>query len=170
MKKYSVSNCIGYSVFAGSLCDLHESAKTVVNTINQYSYCMAEKDAKFQKALKASDILLPDGIGIVTASWFLYGKKIRKMGGADLHKYLLEKPNKNKGSCFYMDSSRETLSKIEKRIGQEYPNIRVATYSPPYKPEFLETDNAEIRQTVNSFRPDVLFVGMTGTQTRKMEP
>ncbi len=158
---------MGYPVFTGSLFDLSGTTKIVVNTINQYSYCIAEKDASFQKALKESDVLLPDGIGIVAASRFLYGKRIRKIAGADLHNYLLEKLNKERGSCFYMGSSEETLGKIEKRIGQEYPNIRIATYSPPYKSEFSETDHSKIRQAVNRFRPDVLFVGMTAPKQEK---
>ena len=39
----------------------------IVNTINPHSYITAKKDAEFKVALKDSDILIPDGIGIVLA-------------------------------------------------------------------------------------------------------
>lgn len=158
---------MGYPVFTGKLENLFGEEKLVVNTINQYSYCMAEKDDEFQKSLMESDVLLPDGIGIVVASRFLYGKHIRKIAGADLHEFLLKKLNREGGSCFYMGSSEESLKKIERRIQKEYPNIRVGSYSPPFKPEFSEADNAQIRRAVNAFRPVVLFVGMTAPKQEK---
>ena len=42
--------------------------KVIVNTINPYSYCIAQRDHLFKDALTTSDILLPDGIGIVWAA------------------------------------------------------------------------------------------------------
>ncbi|MGB7393265.1 MAG: WecB/TagA/CpsF family glycosyltransferase [Pricia sp.] len=167
MKEYPHSICMGYPIFTGSLKDLSIDKKLIVNTINQYSYCIAEEDDDFQKALKESDVLLPDGVGIVKASSFLNNENIQKIAGADLHTFLLKELQKNGGSCFYMGSSEKTLAKIEKRIAREYPNIRVGTYSPPFKPELSETDNLEIRRAVNSFRADVLFVGMTAPKQEK---
>lgn len=158
---------MGYPIFTGKLEDLSDEEKLAVNTTNQYSHCMAEKDDQFRKSLMKSDVLLPDGIGIVFASWFLYGKRIRKIAGADLHQFLLKKLERDGGSCFYMGSSQETLKKIERRIRKEYPQIRVGSYSPPFKPEFSEADNAQIRKAVNTFRPDVLFVGMTAPKQEK---
>ena len=166
-KKYPVLNCMGYPVFTGKLDNLSEDGKLTINTINQYSYCMAEKDSSFRTSLLESDVLLPDGIGIVVASRFLYGERIQKIAGADLHEFLLKKMDRENGSCFYMGSSPETLQKIEARIGREYPNIRVGSYSPPYKPKLSESDNQQIRQAVNRFRPDVLFVGMTAPKQEK---
>ena len=158
---------MGYPVFRGKLEDIQYSKKTVVNTLNQYSYCIAEKDDEFQEALMQSCILLPDGIGIIAASRFLYGEKIQKIAGSDLHNYLLKKLNKDKGSCFYMGSSNETLNRITIQINKQYPEIRVGTYSPPFKKEFTEFENQSIRDAVNSFRPDVLFVGMTAPKQEK---
>jgi N-acetylglucosaminyldiphosphoundecaprenol N-acetyl-beta-D-mannosaminyltransferase len=108
-----------------------------------------------------SDVLLPDGVGIVFASRFLKGNQIKKIAGADLHEFLLKKMDAEHGSCFYLGSSMPTLEKIEARLAKEYPNIRVGVYSPPFKPQFSEKENSKIRQAVNDFRPDVLFVGMT---------
>ena len=60
--------------------------RTIVNTINAYSWVMADKDPLFRRALLTGDLLLPDGIAIVWAVRFLLGIKIRKVAGADLHK------------------------------------------------------------------------------------
>ncbi len=159
--------CLNYPIFCGSLEQLPKGSQLVVNTINQYSYCIAEKDTEFKEALTKGTVLLPDGIGIVFASKWIHRIKIRKIAGADLHVFLLKKLNREKGSCFYMGSSNHTLSKIRERVALEYPNIKLEVYSPPFKATFSERENSEIIEAVNSFKPDVLFVGMTAPKQEK---
>lgn len=157
----------GYSIFNSDIDIVDTGSKCLINTINQYSYTIAEEDAGFKKALVESDILLPDGVGIVLASKLLKNKKVKKIAGADVHRHLLEKLNREGGSCFYMGSTQKTLAAIEKRIAADYPNIKVGSYSPPYKDEFDNEDNASIIEAVNAFKPDVLFVGMTAPKQEK---
>ena len=59
------TRCFGYEIFNNTLDNLPKKAKLLIGTINQYSFCIAEKDQDFKKALKQSDVLLPDGIAIV---------------------------------------------------------------------------------------------------------
>ncbi|MFD0750793.1 WecB/TagA/CpsF family glycosyltransferase [Mucilaginibacter calamicampi] len=143
------------------------NSKYVINTINQYSYVVAERDAEFKQSLLQSDILLPDGIGIVVATKIIKGKRIKKIAGADLHKYLLEELNLVGGKCFYLGSSNDTLMRIKDRITHDYPSINFGCYSPPYKPVFSEEDNQIMIDKVNSFMPTVLFVGMTAPKQEK---
>ena len=167
MNKVSNINCLGYSIFNGRLEDIEIGNNVLVNTINQYSYCIAEKDELFKEALKNSDILLPDGIAIVHASKFLNGTKIKKIAGADIHNFLLQKLNEENGSCFYFGASESTLAKIEERLKQEFPNIRFKSYSPPFKSKFSNEENSEMIHVINEFNPDVLFVGMTAPKQEK---
>lgn len=158
---------LGFPVFTGKLEDIKMEEKAVINTVNQYSYMLSVQDPSFKQALSASDMLLPDGVGIVLAAGFLKGKKIKKIAGADIHQFLLEYLNKIAGSCFYLGSSENTLRLIKKRIQCEFPKIVVHSYSPPYKSEFHEEDNAKMISVINEFQPDVLFVGMTAPKQEK---
>ena len=167
MSKYMPFNILNYPVFTAQLDAIFLKEKATINTINQYSYCIAEEDAHFKKALMGSDVLLPDGVGIVIAAKWLYGKKIEKIAGADLHTFLLNKLNGLQGSCFYMGAAPDTLKKIQNRIAKEYPHVKVGSYSPPFKKMFSKDDNAQILEAVNSFKPDVLFVGMTAPKQEK---
>lgn len=160
-------NILNYPVFTAQLDAISLCEKATINTINQYSYCIAEEDAHFKKALLASDVLLPDGVGIVIAAKVLYSKVIKKIAGADVHAFLLCRLNEQEGSCFYMGASKATLQKIEQRLSNEYPNIKVGSYSPPFKKEFASKENAEMIAAVNAFQPDVLFVGMTAPKQEK---
>lgn len=158
---------IDYNLFTGMLNDLSYSQKTVINTINQYSFCIAEADPSFKKALQESEVLLPDGEGIVMAERILTGKKIKKISGAELHNHFLTTLAKKQGRCFYLGSSPATLAKIKANLDKEFPEITAGFYSPPFKQEFSEQDNQEMIDAINAFEPDVLFIGLTAPKQEK---
>lgn len=160
-------NCLGYDIFTGSLGNLSFQNKTVINTINQYSFCMAEKNLSFKQALQQSDILLPDGIGIVAAVKLNCHKCIRKISGCALHLHLLQQLNQRGGRCFYLGSSWLTLQKLQQRLAFDYPNVKAGFYAPPFKADFSAEDNELMVKAINDFGPDVLFVGMTAPKQEK---
>ena len=154
---------MGYNVYTGQLNNvcIDNRGKTIINTINPHSYIVAKNNPTFHKALSNSDILLPDGSGIVLALRYLNKETIQKISGFNMHTHLLESLNNKGGKCFYMGASDNTLKLIKERIKKEYPNIQVESYSPPYKQEFTDKENQEILHKINDFNPDVLFIGLT---------
>jgi len=158
---------IDYSIFNDDLRQIVFTRKTLINTINQYSFCVAEQDTKFKTALQGSDILLPDGEAIVSAVRRLTGQKIKKIAGADIHLHLLQELEQKRGSCFYLGSSETTLLKIRERMAIQFPNVRVGTFSPPFHTEFSHDKKSQKVEVVNAFQPDVLFVGMTAPKQEK---
>lgn len=167
LKMISSVPLMEYSIYNGDLFDLDYSKKTLITTINQYSFCVAEEDLEFKMALLQSDILLPDGMAIVSAVQLQTGEKIKKIAGADIHLHLLNDLNEKAGSCFYLGASESTLAKIKERLSKEFPNIEVATYSPPFKSHFSKFENKEMIDVINAFSPDVVFVGMTAPKQEK---
>lgn len=59
-----------YTIAADYVFDRIPEGRITVNTINAYSWVMADKDPLFRKALVESDYLLPDGIAVVWAARF----------------------------------------------------------------------------------------------------
>lgn len=169
MDKYQTLKLFDYSIFTSSLdqFDIDHESKYVINTLNQYCYIIADKDPVYKKALVESDLLLPDGIGIVGAAKILKKASIKKIAGADMHTHLLNLINKSGGKVFYLGSSEETLEGIRKHLAVDYPNIKVGVYSPPFKTKFNDADNAFMVESINNFKPDVLFVGMTAPKQEK---
>ncbi|MDT0642313.1 WecB/TagA/CpsF family glycosyltransferase [Zunongwangia sp. F363] len=159
-------NLLGYKI-RESYPSLSAPSKSVVNTINPHSYCVAKKDSEFRDSLEASDILLPDGIGIVLAARILKNEKIKKIAGYDLFLNLMQQLNETGGTCVFLGAAPETLEKIHKRANMDYPNVKVHSFSPPYKPIFNEEDSHLMCDKVNSVSPDVLFVGMTAPKQEK---
>lgn len=160
-------NIMNYDVFTDGLDTLDLKAKHVINTLNSHSYITAKRDKSFREALQSSDVLIPDGSGIVLAAKQIYKTQIKKISGSDLHDFLLHKISEKNGKVFYMGSSKNTLDKIARKIKQQYPSIIVQSYSPPFKTEFSKEDNDVIISKINNFKPDILFIGMTAPKQEK---
>lgn len=160
--------------FIKSLSSIQEG-KALINTINAHSYNVAQKDELFADALSNGDYLIPDGASIIMACKFLKAKSQPKerIAGWDLFAFemqrLEEKSKKEgvKGKVMFMGSSEKVLAKIRERAATDYPNLEVLTYSPPYKPEFSDEDNAAIIKAINDANPDLLWIGMTAPKQEK---
>jgi N-acetylglucosaminyldiphosphoundecaprenol N-acetyl-beta-D-mannosaminyltransferase len=167
MTQQQAIRLLGYDVFSGDKEFFSTGFKGVVNTISPHSYIIARKDSLFREALVASDVIIPDGIGIIMAARVLTGRHIKKIAGYDLHELIINALNEREGTCFYLGSSVAILRKIKERLSREQPAVRAGSFSPPYKTLFNDDDNVSMIKVVNEFRPDVLFVGMTAPKQEK---
>lgn len=143
--------------------------KLLINTINAHSYNTALKDVFFAEALMKGDALIPDGASIVMACRKLKAKSqpTERIAGWDLFAMEMERLNQKGGTCFFMGSSEKVLKLIREKTKTVYPNIRIETYSPPYKPEFSEEENRAIIEAINRANPDLLWIGMTAPKQEK---
>ncbi len=158
---------VNYRLFNDSLFNIKIDKRYIINTINAHSFCIAKKDIRFENALNNSDILLPDGSSMTLASKVLIDKKISKIAGFDIHKHLLKLANIEKGKVFYLGSTDKTLKLIEIRIKKEYPHIIVESFSPPFNDNFSNVQTNLMIESINYFKPDILFVGMTAPKQEK---
>ncbi|MEP7277989.1 MAG: WecB/TagA/CpsF family glycosyltransferase [Bacteroidota bacterium] len=166
--QYKTRRVLGYEVFTSSLPDIPDTVdKVLLNTFSPNTYGLATKDPYLQEALKNTDLLVLDGMGVAIGSLLIHGKNIKKIAGQDCFDYFMDKANKNGWKVFFLGSSVATLEKIISRAASEYPHAVVGCYSPPFKPQFNEAENANMIAQVNSFEPDVLFVGMTAPKQEK---
>lgn len=152
--------------------------KVLINTINAHSFNVAQKDELFAEALSKGGYLLPDGASIVKACQWLKAKSRTKerIAGWDLFAFEMDRlerksekqmVNGEKLRVMFMGSSEKVLALIRKRAAVDYPHLEVITYSPPYKPEFSEEDNAAIIKAINDANPDLLWIGMTAPKQEK---
>lgn len=143
--------------------------KLLINTINAHSYNTALKDPLFAEALIRGDALIPDGASIVMACRWLKAKcqPKERIAGWDLFTFEMERLNGKGGTCFFMGSSEKVLALIREKAAKVYPNIRIETYSPPYKPAFSEEENRDIVNAINQAQPDLLWIGMTAPKQEK---
>lgn len=171
-------NILGYNVSSeGCKGDVERAWQYIMSgakgkymsCINPHSLVVSRTDKLFKEALDESDILLPDGSGIILAAKIL-GKPIHeRVAGLDFFTGLSSVANNEKKiKYFFLGSTDNVLEKISKRIADEYQNIEVCgVLSPPFKTEFTVADNDLMIQIINDAKPDVLWVGMTAPKQEK---
>lgn len=150
--------------------------KLLINTINAHSYNTARRDELFAEALTHGDALIPDGVSVVKACRWLKAKSqpTERIAGWDLFclemeqlKAKSEAKSAKRPTVMFMGSSEKVLAMIRKKAAVDYPNFDIATYSPPYKPEFTDEDNDAIIAAINAANPDLLWIGMTAPKQEK---
>lgn len=167
---YNSVTVLGYKVFSDDLSKIPlraDKCRAINCSISPNNYGLANKDPEFKNVLKNTEYLVLDGVYFALASIFLKGKNIKKNQGPDVYKHFLGRLNNTSGKVFFLGSSEKVLQLIRDRLSKEYPNIQVATYSPPFKPVFSDEDNQDMVNSINAFNPDVVFVGMTAPKQEK---
>jgi len=162
---------LGYRVTAGRPAELVDAVMRWVAEgdrcrwlacMNPHSYVVADGDPRYKEALVEADWLIPDGAGIVLASWWLGASIRERITGSDVFYGVMKAlEERGGGSVFFLGSSEQTQNKIRTKLAVDYPRVRFAGYSPPFKASFTEDENDAMVAAVNSARPDVLWVGMT---------
>ena len=158
---------LGFSLVRKDLSSIDLDHKYLINTISPNSFGISLKDADMKAALQGADYLTLDGLYFGIAPLLLKGKVPKRISGWDCFVYFSKLMNNVKGRVFFMGSSEQTLKKISQRYHAEYPDITIGTYSPPFKPEFDETDMQKMYDAINAFKPDVVFVGLTAPKQEK---
>ena len=136
---------------------------------NPHSLVVASHDSKFRDALHQSDLLTPDGIGILLAARFLNRPLAGRVIGYDFFMALTARlAVKRKSRYFFLGSSEQVLDLMVRRLNSEFPSINVCgIYAPPFRNSFSKEENARMVEAINDARPDVLWVGMTAPKQEK---
>ncbi|MDP2240433.1 MAG: WecB/TagA/CpsF family glycosyltransferase [Burkholderiales bacterium] len=137
--------------------------------INPHSYVAALDESEFSDALHGADWLIPDGSGIVLASYLLGGNIRQRITGSDIFYALNSKANElGRLSVFFLGSTPDRLEEIRVRMERDYPQVRFAgSYSPPFKQDYTEKELETMIAAINRVSPDILWVGMTAPKQEK---
>lgn len=165
-----------YEVYSASLSDFESDLIAEIDRkrgvwvacMNPHSFVVAEKDLMFQDALISADFLIPDGVGVIVASRVFGGSISHRITGSDLFHLVNLHYSKRGGRAFFLGSSPETLLKIEKNLGADYPGLVFAgSYSPPFKDSFSQGDLEIMCSSIRSSKADILWVAMTAPKQEK---
>lgn len=173
----AVSSFMGYKINNSSLDDLvdlcgrhislnpSEKNPIVFSCANPHSLATAEYRDEFRQALKNSEILVTDGVGLTIVGSLLGINVNPRITGSDFFNALMNSANNSTYNtkirvCFF-GSSQKVLNLIKKNLVDKYPYIEFCEFiSPPYG-EWNEAQNADFIERINIAKPDILWVGMT---------
>jgi len=141
----------------GYLSANERKCKTVV-TPNPEMVMLARKDSKFLQVIERSDLVIPDGVGVVWASR-LSGTRLREtVTGCDLCFQILENISVSKNNKVYILGAAIGVAKLAKeKMEAQFPGLSICGFHDGY---FKTEDESEIIAHINSLKPDILLVGL----------
>ena len=134
---------------------INEGRKAIITPINPEKIMKSFKDDKLREILLNSDLLLPDGYGIIFASKILKIQLKERITGIDMFEALLDYANENRLSIYFLGTQEEILKKVIERIEKEHPGIKIAGYHNG----FFKEEN-EVLEDLKDKKFDILFVAM----------
>jgi len=143
--------CFGFNVFSDSLSSilLNEPAKTLA-TISPNSYGISTKEIESRIALQKAEYLVLEGVNFALATILHNRRNIQKNQSPELFHHILNRLNNTKGKVYILDSTNEVPNKIKIWAIDEYPDIEFTSYTPLFKDEFDDLDEAAIITSVMS--------------------
>ncbi len=177
VEKQKSSNLLGVGVGSGDLTDIVAQSMQAISSrqktltfacANPHSLVVAGTDPLFLDALNRADFSVADGIGITIAAKLLGVDAGPRIAGFDYFDALMSELNGNgTGRVFFFGSTEKVLTLIKERCKSDYPAIEeCGALSPPFG-EWDAVKNREMIDEINSFAPDVIWVGMTAPKQEK---
>lgn len=136
--------------------DLDRGGKRFIITANPEILVMSEKDRLIEEMLLNGDCcIVPDGIAVVKACTMLNVPVTERITGVDTAWWLLEELNSRCGSLYLLGATEQVIGLMEKKIGSDYPNIRLMGRTDGYV-----SDKDAVFDEIAELKPDVCMVAL----------
>lgn len=141
--------------------------KRLIVTPNPEQIVMSQKDEQFKRILNQADLAIPDGVGLVWASrWLFWRGKVRaeikaRVAGADVAVMIFKQAKKEGWRVFLLGGRQGVAGKVARLWQRE-------AGEGDFKVDFFEgawqisresdRERRKVLERINQFRPDILLV------------
>jgi len=136
----------------------------MVITPNPEIVMAATQDEELLTTLSASDLSIPDGIGLIYASHIQKLGLIERVTGVDLMRKILEHANLRNKSIYVLGGKPGVAELACMNIKREFSSIKVMGFHDGY---FKEDEEGKILQDINQKCPDILFAALGAPRQEK---
>ena len=106
---------------------LTDGQQHYIVTPNPEFLVLAQKDKKFRQILNQADLAVPDGVGLIFASWFLGRPLKQKIAGTDLMERICQKAVQKKWPVFLIGGEEEVAEKAGENLKKKYSELQIGT-------------------------------------------
>ncbi len=143
----------------GQVCDYVENGRklhTIFASNPEKNYSVPQ-DLILYEMFRKADLLIPDGIGVVIASKWLYGTKIQRVPGCELMQNICETAS-DKGYKIFIYGAKEEVNKAAvEKLRMRHPRIKIVGRQNGY----LGDDGMEMLiDTINQSKAQILFLAL----------
>jgi len=115
------------------------------------------KNSFLYKMFKESDLLIPDGIGIVLAAQFLYDSKLKRVPGCELMQNICAMSADRGYKIFIYGAKEEVNKEAVETLQKRHPAIKIVGRQNGYLPE---KDMDDLVKRINESGAEILFLAL----------
>lgn len=136
----------------------------IICTPNPEIVMEAQNDRRLMDILKAADLVVPDGIGVVWASKFNEVKITERVAGYDLCQSLFKKMAQSGKTVYFFGGAPGVAHKAADKMTLKYKGLKIVGTRNGY---FNSTEEKEIIREIKKASPDLLLVGLGAPKQEK---
>lgn len=136
----------------------------LVVTLNGEMAGKVFKDKAFFDIVKKSDLVIPDGIGIVWGARMQGERVLHRIPGVEFTWQLLELANKKGYKVYLLGAKEKVLKKAVKNIKDTFPSVNIVGFHSGY---FDKKEEKNIINEIKKNNTQILLVGMGGGKQEK---
>jgi len=142
-------------VFEKWLCD--DGAMRHVVTVNPEYIMEAQKNTPFRECLNASVLALADGVGLLYAAKYRYGRSLHRITGVDAALALADTCAQTGKSIYLLGAAQGVAQRAAQDLVQRYPSLHIAGVEQGPIVDSAKLDKEVCERIVKS-RADALLV------------
>ena len=124
----------------------------------------AQKDSELMTILRNSDMVVPDGIGVVWASKYSQVPLRERVAGYDLTQRLFKELAGTEESFYFFGGGKGVAIKGAEKMQEMYPDLKIVGIENGY---FDETIEKKIIDDIKKKSPSILLVGLGAPKQEK---
>ena len=113
------------------------------------------KNRKLAAAVRAADMVLPDGVGVIYASRILGTPIKNRLPGIDFASALMARMSECGKKVFLLGAKSGVAELAGERLSERYPGLDICGVNDGY---FEEEDNELVLEKINAQSPDLVLV------------
>ncbi len=126
-----------------------------IATINPEFVMLAQSNPEFARALNASALNLPDGVGLLWASRRLGAPLRERVTGQEMVQRIAELAARRDEKIFFLGAREGIAERAARELQTKYPRLKIAGC---YAGSPAEEEEEHITERINKSRAEILFV------------
>ncbi len=143
---------------------LKDGGQHIICTPNPEIVMEAQKDRELMEILRAADMVIPDGIGVVWASRYSEIKLRERVAGFDLTQNLFREIKDKNVRVYFFGGAPGIAADAAKKMMKVYPGLKIVGTRNGY---FTPKDEKDIISEIKKLSVDILLVGLGAPKQEK---
>ncbi len=155
-------DCASFEQTVDRILSLARNAEhfAYVVTPNAQHITLLESDERLRDIYDNASVVTPDGVSLLMAARLLGSRIGQRIPGVDLFVALCQAAAAARLRVFLLGGNPGSADLAAAQLRDRFPDLTVQTYCPPFGFEADAAELTRIQQTLKSFGPALLFVGL----------